>query len=283
MKDVDCANDDATQCKLDFNSLEENYIKPCESAEPSRSANTPKVRILRRLRKVETRNYQCYICQHLFPSITKLKCHLITHDDRPYKCGECGLVFIRAIEMWLHRIHHSKKQIFICQYCGRGCTRADKLEQHIQNCKENKDQITVTEIDGKEKVQCPVCQKVMLKYSLQRHAIIHSRETFDCKYCDAKFQTSKELFDHSFTHPEERPLLCTECGFTCRVNSEVKQNIFLLLLNFILTYIYLFFRAQLVMHMRRHNNDRPNKCEYCGKGFYEKFQLTNHLVYHTGW
>ena len=29
-------------------------------------------------------------------------------------------------------------------------------------------------------------------------------------------------------------------------------------------------------------SDRPFKCEFCGKGFLEKFQLQNHINIHTG-
>lgn len=44
------------------------------------------------------------------------------------------------------------------------------------------------------------------------HVRSHAERTFDCKFCDVKFESKPDLTEHAKCHANEKPYLCSECG-----------------------------------------------------------------------
>lgn len=49
-------------------------------------------------------------------------------EDRPYKCDQCVLSFVRNHDLKRHRRIHSATKPFPCSYCGKGFSRKDALK-----------------------------------------------------------------------------------------------------------------------------------------------------------
>uniref|UniRef100_A0A3Q3MJ17 C2H2-type domain-containing protein n=1 Tax=Mastacembelus armatus TaxID=205130 RepID=A0A3Q3MJ17_9TELE len=183
---------------------------------------------------------------------------------------------------------------------------------------------------------CDVCGKVMKnKSSLARHSFIHTgRKPFACHLCDLRFNRRDNLQHHlSRLHPggvarrerqrETQAWLCAACGktFSCRsrlrthevIHSGVKPHrcdlcpkAYMrtndlehhrkvvhadgttqprppssLLCDFCGKEFKC--RSQLSLHCQTHTGERPHLCDICGRKFGRQYQLKRHkLLVHAG-
>jgi len=115
--------------------------------------------------------------------------------------------------------------------------------------------------DRKNKqLQCDLCGNVFRsKGSYDEHRkTVHSNDrSFTCNVCEKSYKSERVLKIHKLRHGPANEI-CTECGKTFRLRSEVKH------------------------HMRRHANDRRIECDKCDKVFYRNSELKNHQRIHTG-
>ena len=109
----------------------------------------------------------------------------------------------------------------------------------------------------KEASVCPDCGKSIV--NLASHiSSVHSKENFRCDICSSEFPTLYGMEAHKKCVHEKLP--CTECG-----------------------------KLVGVKHMKRHklsahapDDQKPFKCNRCGKGFITKMYLSDHINVHTG-
>ena len=100
---------------------------------------------------------------------------------------------------------------------------------------------------------CNVCGENVKNIS--HHMKLNHGETVSCKHCGKVWPSQAKLNKHISHVHKKTP--CPQCG-------EMVKN--------------------LAYHMRNHisNDERPIKCEKCGKGFFEKHVLEEHSNVHTG-
>lgn len=121
-------------------------------------------------------NFQCNICQSVFPDLKVLEVHVRNHlDDTPYRCYKCRGVFwsLKNLVDHVNVKHANEPQAFMCKFCL-------KL------------------FDGSA------------EYLL--HDLSHTSELgFDCLDCGEVFDTNDQLVEHRQVHIEDRIYACRIC------------------------------------------------------------------------
>lgn len=186
-----------------------------------------------------------------------------------FECFDCKKKISSLDTLREHNYIHLYKPPYICPDCQKHCNRASTLHRHLKQ----HEVPTGPEIRpyrrgakkprGKKlfpSLECPICSRVLSTIAnLNNHIALHSRVTFDCKSCDAKFQSTKELNEHSKAeHTNEWRRLCSECGTSFRNNFDLRK------------------------HSSVHTGARPFKCEYCERCFSRRDILRDHERRHTG-
>lgn len=195
--------------------------------------------------------YQCPQCSKIYKDSYALFRHVMIHSD--HKCKKCGKIFRQRFHLYLHRCPRVGENLMDCQGCGRDFVNENDYEKHVMLCKGK-------QLEGQsvKKFECEYCfSKFTAASSLKKHILLHQK-TNDCNTCGKKFETSRELNEHTKEHASERPFLCSECG------SRFKNKVCL------------------DSHQRSHTGERPFKCKYCGKGFSRARLATEHERIHTG-
>ncbi|XP_036790412.1 zinc finger protein 629-like [Oncorhynchus mykiss] len=97
---------------------------------------------------------------------------------------------------------NSKEKRFLCMFCNKGFSCAQKVEIH---------QRVHT---GEKPYSCPQCHmRFAQSGSLKRHQKVHTGEKpFSCPQCDKRFSRQHLLKTHLKVHTGERPFACTQCG-----------------------------------------------------------------------
>ncbi|XP_045071973.1 zinc finger protein 184-like [Coregonus clupeaformis] len=96
----------------------------------------------------------------------------------------------------------SKEKRFLCMFCNKGFSCAQKVEIH---------QRVHT---GEKPYSCPQCHmRFAQSGSLKRHQKVHTGEKpYSCPQCEKRFSRQHLLKTHLKVHTGERPFACTHCG-----------------------------------------------------------------------
>ena len=113
-------------------------------------------------------------------------------------------------------------------------------------------------VEGQHK--CEHCGKVFSRnQNLLRHVQSHlNRREHRCEVCEKRFNTKADLKVHSQTHEESKRFSCKICGKVFKRSDNMAR------------------------HVKIHVNDRAHKCITCGKGFNTRFNLKMHMKMHEG-
>ena len=132
-----------------------------------------------------------------------------------------------------------------CEHCGKVFSRNQNLLRHVQSHL------------NKREHPCEVCDKRFnTKADLKVHMQIHEGlKRFSCEVCGKAFNRIDNLTRHVKIHVNDRAHKCITCGkgFNTRFN--------------------------LKMHMKMHEGPKARifACEYCGKSFYRRGALMEHI------
>ena len=87
--------------------------------------------------------FACKICKKVLRRAYDIKRHIqcVHHNERPYKCGECGSKFKLAFHLKEHQLTHLAVRPFKCYYCNRRFTRKRDITKHCKRM--HKKQFTV--------------------------------------------------------------------------------------------------------------------------------------------
>ena len=161
------------------------------------------------------------------------------------------------------------------------------VEMYTEEIIDTQEMVKFKSRSEKRKFECEVCRKKFQSSGhLKDHSLVHSGlKPHVCKICLMPFSlkrnmkrhirrrhtndNTRDLSDKTAVHQQEKrfdlkgkvdkmktknTFLCEVCGRSCR-------------------------RAgHLAIHMRKHNGERPYRCDTCNRGFAKKFDLKRHVM-----
>lgn len=236
-----------------------------------------KLRLLFHKCTAKSTQYRCKFCDQFFSSGSSLCRHLkLKHTDKLdfvwLYCSFCNDKF--KTERQLQNHERKCQRVFICDHCGMQFENRSKIYSHVQSHARYKVECEFCHAHVKprslnkhmammhedpEWVDCDVCGKSFKKYNLRNHRKIHVTKNFQCNFCDLKFLCQGKLNYHMKYHENPDQFKCKICG------------------------LQLTTKGNLVLHNKRsHEKDyKKFNCNECGRKFYLKSLLTQHLKYHA--
>lgn len=202
-------------------------------------------------------------------------------DTRPYRpvCDSCGKTFGSSTKLRQHnlRVHHRRPSHF-CPQCDFAGFATDDVRRHQRRCHTNV---------GAEGLRhpCTFCtaeftSAVALRNHCRRAHVLQMESErrqakgsadatkchatkYQCHLCNVATKTRRLLARHLVSvheegSPEDKPLRCNTCEFTCRHQLVLEQ------------------------HLRSHGGSRLYKCADCSFSTQNKQKMTWHLRIHTG-
>lgn len=220
--------------------------------------------------------YECLVCGKMFPEKTNLRAHKVIHEEGKYKCDVCGKKFNKINNLQKHKIIHTGDKPYSCPVCGREFADPSSSKRH---------QRTHT---GLKPYECGLCGKHFSDTSLlNRHKKRHMKiRPYGCPQCDKSFSNSDHLNRHVRTHTGERPYECGICGRrftqTSSLNVHTKRHSGIRPFQCGICKAEFTRAMHLKNHLSRlHGEDRPHKCEECGKQYATNDELLNHKKTHN--
>ncbi|XP_030070194.1 zinc finger protein 770 [Microcaecilia unicolor] len=219
---------------------------------------------LRRNIYSQHKTFHCDRCEKVFPSLSKLKRHYLTHTgQRPFSCDLCGKMFRQSAHLKRHQITHSEKmtyQIPVCQVEFQDLNmffshQRDQLEvkasQHVGYSPRPLQLLLpsdpVPEIkvelgpsDFSADMNCSNAQAYLSnngsieadtthcgpQYNYSRNAEKSKtpKKMYQCSVCLKSFKSPSKLERHYLMHAGQKPFECPICFKTFRQTPHLKRH-----------------------------------------------------------
>ncbi len=123
---------------------------------------------------IRSKSRLCAICGRVSTSHGAHYNHLKTHEEKLFKCEQCGKEFVHNSTLVVHMRQHTGEKPYMCTYCGKTFITKDRRIVHERN---------------------------------------HTGEKpFKCSYCDKRFKEKSKKKNHERVHTGEKPFKCNICG-----------------------------------------------------------------------
>ncbi|XP_045771379.1 oocyte zinc finger protein XlCOF6.1-like isoform X2 [Maniola jurtina] len=227
------------------------------------------------------KSLKCTPCEKTFITWSGLRRHNASCHERvslkTLKCSTCGKIAKSRESLRMHEKAHRKRNLFICNVCGKGCTTSGVLKAHLETHKENRERHCTCDQCGKKfytnktldshiqkchtgkRYICQVCSFPFTdKYNLAKHLLNHDGKgtVFKCEDCNKSYTSRTSYIEHQRMHSGERPFVCSYCSksFTSK--------------------------KRLTEHHRIHTGEKPHKCSVCEHSFAQRGTLNRHMKVH---
>ncbi|XP_035904468.1 zinc finger protein 26-like [Anopheles stephensi] len=197
---------------------------------------------------------RCEVCNRSYKTKRYLGLHMAkshgTEEERPFKCGKCGLSYPKQYLLRSHQLMHVRAE---CNICKKVLSSNYALKVHV----------TQMHNDDSNHI-CATCGKMFrTKAAMDRHIKEHMGlepiERMQCAYCQKWFNGKYNLNKHvRFLHNEQGQV------FRCDVCPHESPN-----------------SRALAYHKQRVHVQEKHECEHCGKRFKRKLYLREHIASHT--
>ena len=246
------------------------------------------------------RNLKCEQCDKKFKSNAALKYHLsFIHGDEnetkasmnnkcdekvKYPCDQCSTELSSKYGLRTHikNVHEGGGRNYPCKVCGKAFLASSSLKEHVKmvheklkykcdfnNCEYNAS--TLAEVRDHKKndhagdeynYKCEICGKTYnVKKDFKNHIKwVHDKIRVFCNQCEKSFANQGHLNSHiKARHDGIFDFKCEEpgCNRLCSTPHELKSHI-----------------------ERIHKKIKNHICDHCGKPFYDKSSLGNHMKVH---
>ena len=127
-------------------------------------------------------------------------------ENKVYFCKNCKAVFQHRQSQFKHENNCGKDNIiFACDGCDYKTVRKDTLLRHKRNCRGWKKDIT-----------CNICsKKFKCKADLKRHEKIHTREIYQCEFCEENCKHKDFYMKHKKSCFPDAPLCQAAKSVVC--------------------------------------------------------------------
>ncbi|XP_047232078.1 zinc finger protein 264-like isoform X2 [Girardinichthys multiradiatus] len=203
-----------------------------------------------------SRPFKCNHCPKILPKLNVLIKHEWQHTGRlPFQCAQCNLKFKSFSYLLSHEKVHKGEKPCLCSDCGKTFAHRSNLYRHLR--------LIHSASRNERSYSCSQCEKAFKeKATLIKHQRTkHLQQLFrrQCPFCGKMVATST-LARHKVMHMGQSPFKCIvpECSRSYRTGSELKRHV--------------------LVH---HTNERPYKCDVCGKGFVRLCDLNAHAKIHS--
>ena len=225
--------------------------------------------IITNTRKVQ--NYSCKECEETFFSENALCVHIskvgclapVRREDSYHPCNLCKHRFRYETMLALHcRAMHGIGYHKDCPFCDEHFDISGSVEDFYNHLVGSHN--SETESDAfleivDELTECKrLCQKCSKTFKSKTNWFQHIRrwhgesDPVACHLCGKTIKLKMDMYLHLKTHIDEGKSICPECGVTLKNNKYLSR------------------------HMLTHNKI-PFPCELCGKQFFTKLNLQNHV------
>ena len=189
----------------------------------------------------DRRPFNCEFCHQKFKTKSNLHCHKKEHTNYvAVECKECDQTFEKEEVLAEHHQHEHK--MYSCEKCNNEFIGEKLLREHEQIHSEH------------DSLQCDVCDEIFhKKEELWKHGREHEGQEFQCKKCEAKFLSTRDLRAHV-----DGQHMMFNCKY-CENRFEDKIN--------------------LEQHMKGHSQERSDQvfsCNKCGKEYGDMRKLRRH-------
>ncbi len=238
------------QVTADSKLRQTNKIRRKEANNPTESKPKEK--------KVNTRIYQCPICNIIKTTRSYLTSHMrnVHTDVRKFECTQCHDKFKTSQSLKKHQLVHTVERKFKCSHCELSFKDDYTLKKHSALVHE-----------GLKRFICSVCGKDFGRADyLEKHLLTHSEErNFKCEICGDAFKVGDTLKTHKKTvhddigdgsNKNQNKNCCHICGKSFNLPFHLRE------------------------HLERHQDVRRFKCDFCEKGFNSKSNLRQHRSIH---
>ncbi|KAJ8403511.1 hypothetical protein AAFF_G00352830 [Aldrovandia affinis] len=224
--------------------------------------------------------HSCELCNQTFGTTSKLRLHRQrVHDKRPtHFCSLCDYSGYSLNDVSRHNLScHTGELCHACALCHARFSSDTALKQH---CLRQHQEPT--------SLPCPSCSFTCRSQATLKAHVLRDHPQLECPTCQVTFKTREALEEHRKTHftqrcpvcpfaarerqvlaqhlldehedglPEEKPLKCAVCGFSCHHQLVFEQ------------------------HVRSHGGARIYKCTDCQYSTGNRQKITWHIRIHTG-
>ncbi|KAH0576707.1 Zinc finger, C2H2 type domain-containing protein [Spironucleus salmonicida] len=170
-----------------------------------------------------------------------------------------------------------------CEYCGRGFSRSNHYQKHLDRHKQMNSAYTSTSQPPNVIHSIPDPRYSTQHEQTQQKQITIPNQSFSCNQCRQCFQTPDQLMQH-VRYQHSNIYTCPICQKQFKqkyhLQSHMAQHTGQK--NFACPICEKGFARKdtLEVHLRVHSDDRHFECEVCGSKFKQKGHLTRHMNVH---
>ena len=237
-----------------------NFCGICkENLEQSSLTHLEKVHLIQE-------EYKCIQCKKKFPYHTSKMIHMrVKHREvkMPFKCDFCKKKFSKILNLKHHMKLH--QDLLNCKFCDKAFGDLVVLAKHKLSSHDVIELFECTKCHSKHENLSNFLNHIRLQHARsilykqrKRHFSMNNlsqEKMYECFQCKAYLEGPKNLQEHiKIVHISQQNLTCEYCG---KISQKIGWN---------------------KQHLKgNHDQDRPYKCDFCVKRFYNSSHLQEHI------